>query len=170
MEAINQGDIAVKRYPFKFSTLMIVMFVVGLLLCIAGFGLTLWRFLRFLKDDQTSVYGWLQYIILFFVCLFLAALIIAMLIRSQYVITGTHLILQFGFVRQKFQISTIYSVHLFKGLGKLAVYFDDFKTKYIIIVIKECYYDDFVQTLIERKPSVGFSFSTAEEEEEIKKK
>lgn len=169
-EAINQGDVAVKRYPFKFSALMIAMFIIGLVLSLAGFALTLWRFLHFLKDAQTSIYGWMQYIILFFVCVFLAAVIIGMLIRSQYVITGTHFILQFGFIRQKFAIKTIYSVHLFKGLGKLAVYFDDFKTKYLIIVIKESYYDDFVQTLIERKPSIGFSFSTAEEEEEIKKK
>lgn len=170
MEAINQGDVAVKRYPFRFSKLMIFMFVLGLILSLLGFALTLWRFLRFLKDGQTSVYGWMQYIILFFVCVFLFAALLGILIRSQYLITGKRLILQFGFIRQKFEISSIYSVHLFKGLGKLAVYFDDFKTKYIIIVIKEELYDDFVQTLIERKPGIGFSFSTAEEEDEIKKK
>ena len=170
MEKIEQGDVAIKRYPFQFTTLMKVLFFLGLLLAAAGFGLTLWRFMVFLKEDAGSFYSWLQYIILFFVSLFLIALIISMLIRSQYLLTGTHLILQFGFIKQKFAIKDFYSVHLFKGMNKLAVYFDDFKTKYIMIVIREKWYDDFIQTLMERKPGIGVSYSTKEEEDEIKKK
>ncbi len=159
-----------KRYPFRFSPVMIVLFVIGLVLCAAGFGLTLWRFLAFLEEDPGSVYGWMQHIILFFVCIFLAVLIIAMLIRSQYVITDRLLITRFGLIRSKYEIKSICSVHLFKGLDKLAVYFDDFQTKYIVIVVKPVWYEDFVRTLIDRKPSIGFSFSTPEEEEEIKRK
>lgn len=171
MEAISQGDVAVKRYPFKFSVIMLILFIIGLLLSLSGFGITLWRFLDFLKgEDINSVYTWIQYVLLFFVSVFLAAIIVAMLIRSQYVITGTHLILQFGFIKQKHAISTIFSVHLFKGLNKLAVYFDDYKTNYIVIVVKETWYDDFIKTLIERKPSIAFTFSTPEEEADAKKK
>lgn len=170
MEMISQGDVAIKRYPFKFSKLMLVLFLFGLLLSITSFGLTLWRFLHFLNESPDSIYGWIQYLILFFVSVFLAVLIIAMLIRSQYLITGTQLILQFGFIKQKYEIKSIYSIHLFNGMHKLAVYFDDFKTKYAIIVIKDSWYDDFTQTLIERKPSIGFSYSTPEEEDEAKKK
>lgn len=170
MEAINQGDVAIKRYPFKFTPLMLIAFAVGLILSLACFGLTLWRFLTFLREDPSSVYGWMQYIILFIVSVVFAILIIAMLIRSQYLITGTQLILQFGLIKQKFEIRNIYSVHLFKGMNKLAIYFDDFKTNYSVIVIKDIWYDDFTQTLLERKPSIAFSFSTAEEEDEVKKK
>ena len=158
------------RYPFKFTPLMLVLFFLGLALCAAGFGLTLWRFLTFIKSDLSDVYAWLQYIILFFVSVFLAAIIIAMLIRSQYVITDKHLMVQFGFIRQRYELKGIYSVHLFKGLNKLAVYFDDFKTKYTVIVVKDIWYDDFIQTLLSRNPKIGFSFSTPEEEEEFKRK
>lgn len=168
MEAIQPGDVAVKRYPFKFSALMLTFLIAGLVLAFASLGLTIWRFLGFLKEP--SVYGWMQYILLFFVSLFMIALILGMLIRSQYLITGTHLVLQFGFIRQKYELKTIFSVHLFKGLNKVAVYFDDFKTKYTVIVIKEIWYDDFIKALLERRPGIGFSFSTAEEEEDFKKK
>lgn len=156
------------RYPFKFTPLMLVLFLLGLVLCVGGFSLTLWRFLDFVQGDLGNIYGWIQYVLLFFVSVFLAALIISMLIRSQYVITQEHLILQFGFIKQKYELSRIVSVHLFKGLGKLAVYFDDFKTKYAVIVVKESWYDDFAKQLIERNPKIGFSFSTPEEEEEFK--
>lgn len=169
MEEILPGDVAVKRYPFKFSGLMFFFLFAGLLLSALSLGLTIWRFCNFLKEPA-SFYGWLQYILLFFVSLFMIALILGMLIRSQYLITGTQLVLQFGMIRQKYELKSIYSVHLFKGLNKIAVYFDDFKTKYTVIVIREVYYDDFIKTLTERRPGIGFSFSTAEEEEDFKKK
>lgn len=159
-----------KRYPFKFSPLMLACFLLGLALCLAGFGLTVWRFVDFLKTDIRSVYGWISHLLLFFMCLFLTALILSMLIRSQYIITDKRITVQFGFIKQNYEIKNVYSVHLFKGMNKLAVYFDDFKTKYAVIVVKEIWYDDFVQTLLSKKPSIGFSFSTAEEEEEFKKK
>lgn len=166
---IEQGDVAVKRYPFKFSAVMIVVFIAGTVLSLAGFGLTLWRFLTFLKEDVSNIYGWIQYVILFFASLFLAVIFISMLIRSQYIITGTQLIIQFGIIKQKYEIKDIFSVHLFKGLNKLAVYFND-QSKYTVIVVKEIWYDDFIKTLTERKPGLGFSFSTPEEENEAKKK
>ena len=146
---------------------MLVLFSAALVLCVAGFALTTWRFLNFLKGGADSVYGWLQYAILYFVSVFLAVLIAAMLVRSEYVVTDKQLIQRFGLIQTKYEIKNIYSVHLFQGAHKLAVYF---KTKYAVIVVKEIWYDDFVRTLTDRKPSIGFSFSTAEEEDEIKKK
>lgn len=158
-----------KSFPFRFTPVMIILFLLGLALCVAGFGLTLWRFLGFLENDIGSVYGWIEHLILFFVSVFLAVLIVSMLISSKYTVTDEFLILRFGFIRQKYAIKSIYSVHLFKGMGKLAVYFDDFRTKYTVIVVKETWYEEFVRALLEKNPDIGFSFSTPEEEEEIKK-
>ena len=160
----------IKRYPFQFSTLMSLLIALGFALCAAGLGLTTWRSINFLSGDLSSVYEWLQYILLYFVCILLSVLLTAMLIRSQYVITEKELIVQFGIIRQKFSLATVYSVHLFRGSNKLAVYFDDFKTKYVVIVVKEKWYDDFIKTLTARNERIAFSFSTAEEEEEVKRK
>lgn len=159
-----------KKYPFKFSPLMTVLSVLGLLLCAAGIGLTTWQFVDFLGGDISSVYEWLKYFLLYLVSVLLAVLITAMLIKSQYVVTERYLITQFGLIKSKYDLKTVYSVHLFRGSGKLAVYFDDFKTKYIVIVVKESWYDDFVKTIIARNERIAFSFSTAEEEAEIKRK
>ncbi len=159
-----------KKYPFKFSPLMTVLSVLGLLLCAAGIGLTTWQFVDFLGGDISSVYEWLKYFLLYLVSVLLAVLITAMLIKSQYVVTERYLITQFGLIKSKYDLKTVYSVHLFRGSGKLAVYFDDFKTKYIVIVVKESWYDDFIKTIIARNERIAFSFSTAEEEAEIKRK
>jgi len=83
---------------------------------------------------------------------------------------GTPSRIGFGFLRSRYPISSIASVHLFKGANKLAVYFENEKSKYMVIVIKDTLYETFAKDLISRGDRIAFSFSTAEEEEEIKKK
>ena len=56
------------------------------------------------------------------------------------------------------------------GSGRLAVYFDDMKNEYSIIVVKESWFDAFVNALRERNENIDFDFTTAEEEAEWKKK
>lgn len=154
-----------KKYKFRFTTLILILLWVTIVLCVAAFG---WNIYRFTQTGANSVYEWIQYGILFFTSVFFAALIVSILIRSQYILTEKQLITQFGFIRSKYEIANITSVHLFKGAGKLAVYFND--NKYMVIVVKPEWYEEFIREIMQRNDKIGFSFSTAEEEEEIKKK
>ena len=156
------------RFRFRFSPLLVALCALGLTLCAVSLGLTTWRFVLFLGADPTSVYGWMQYVLLYGVTLALAVLIVAMLICSRYTI-GDKLVLRFGLIVQKFGLEKILSVHLFRGANKLAVYFDDLKTDYLNIVIRPQEYDAFIRALQARGPHIAFTFSTAEEEAEVKK-
>lgn len=159
-----------KVFPFRFSPLMLAVFSLLLCLCAAGIGLTTWQFVDFLKGDISSVYEWLKYLLLYIVSGLLGVLIAAMLISSRYTITQRELIVRFGLIRQRFDLKKVHSLHLFKGSKKLAVYFDDFKTKYTVIVVKEIWYDEFIRTMMLRNANIGFDFTSAEEEEQQKKK
>lgn len=161
---------SVYQFPFKFSALMIMVFVLLLLLCAGGFGLTLWQFIDFLKGDIGSVWEWLKYILMFLVCGLLFVLVVAMLIKSQYVITDKELILRFGFIKTRYELKKIRSVRRFMGSGRLAVYFDSMRNEYAVIVVKESWFDDFVKALRDKNENIDFDFTTAEEEEEWKKK
>ena len=154
----------VKRYPFRFSPLITSVLALSLFLCAACFGLSLWQFLDFLRGDLSSIYDWIKYALLFLVSIFGAVIVISMLCRSQYCLTEKELIMQFGIIKSRYEIKKIFSLQLLNGSKKLAVYFDDFKTKYMIIVVKEMWIDDFIKALLERKPGIEFSFSTAEDE------
>ncbi len=164
----DRGD---ARFPFRFSPLMLALCIAGLVLCAACIGFTSWQLADFLRTgDLGSVYSWLKFALLYLVSVTMAVLVIAMLIRSQYLLTDTHLIVQFGLIRQKYELKKIFSVHLFEGTGKLAVYFDDFKTDYTVIVIKKEQYDEFIRELTARNERIAFTFSTPEEEDEVKKR
>lgn len=159
----------VKKYPFRFTPPMLALCILGLALSAAAIALTSWQFAEFLQGDISSVYDWLKYMLLYLVAILLAVLVTAMLVRSRYLVTESTLVTQFGFIKTKYDLKSVYSVHLFRGMGKLTVYFDDYKTKYVNVVIREALFDDFVRTLTERNPAIAFSFSTAEEEEEIRR-
>ena len=160
----------VKVFPFRFSALMIVVFTLLLCLCAAGIGITTWPFVGCLKGDISSIYEWLKYLLLYVVSGLLGVLIAAMLISSRYLITDKELIVRFGLIRQRFELKKIRSVHLFKGSNKLTVYFDDFKTKYTVIVVKEIWYDEFIRTMMLKNENIGFDFTSAEEESQNRKK
>lgn len=156
----------VKSFKFQFSLPIQLLFVLALLLSAAGIGLTIWRIVA---QGENSVYVWMQHAILLLVSALMAILVIAMLLKSEYTLTNEQLILSFGLIRSKYDLKKIYSVHLFRGAKKLAVYFDDYKTNYIIIYVKESWYDEFIKTLVSLNPKIGFSFSSPEEEENFKR-
>ena len=159
-----------ETFRFRFSGLMLALFCLLLALCTVGFALTTWQFIGFLQGDITSVYSWIKFILLFLVSLLLSVLIIAMLVKSQYVITEKNLIMQFGLIRSRYEIKKIRSVKLFRGSDKLTVYFDDYKTNFMVIVVKNTWYDEFVRALIARNEKIEFDYITVEEEQNFKKK
>ena len=170
-ESKTPSPLPIKKYPFHFSPTILAVLLLGLALCAAGIGLTTWQFLGFVRSgDLSSVYEWLKYILLYFVSVFLAIVVVAMLIKSQYLVTEKHLIMQFGIIRSKYDLKKIVSVQHFRGSDKLTVYFDDFKTKYMVIVVKRSWYDDFIKTLTDRNEKITFDFVTQEQENDLKKK
>lgn len=156
-----------KYYQFKFSLSMILLLILAIVLCVAGFGVTIWRMV---VAGTGSAWQWIQYILLFVISFSLAGIAVSMLVCSRYIVTDKEVILQFGIIKQRYKIEKIRYIHLFQGAKKLAVYFDDARCKQIMIVIKEELYDDFTKTLLKRNDHTGFSFSTAEEENTAKKK
>ena len=155
----------VKVYKFRFSPLMIVVFSVGIALCATCFALATWQFVEFLggiRGDITLIWEWIKYLLLYFASVVLALLLIAMLIRSRYIITQKRLITQFGIIFSKYDIKSIRSVALLGDTRKLNVYFDDFKNRFITIVVKEEWYDDFIQTLTSINERIEFDFTTSD--------
>lgn len=166
----NIRPTTVKTYPFRLSPILIAVLILGLGLSATLLGITVWRTVNYVSGGVYSTYEWIQLGILLFMSVLVLALVISILLRSRYVLTGDKLILWLGFIRTTYYIKNIYSIRLYKGSARLAVYFDDYHTKYAVIVIKPALYDDFTKCLMERNPRIEYDFITAEEENELKKK
>lgn len=152
-----------EKFKYRFSAAFIAVFCVGLLLSAAGFGINTWHFTGFIQSgDLSSVYEWLKYILLYLASGFLAVLIVSMLIRSEYVVTDKELVTKFGFIRSRYEIKKINSVCLMRPDNKLTVYFDDFKTKYIVVAVRDVWYDEFMKALLARNDKIECSISGEE--------
>lgn len=152
--------------------MMITVFSLGIALCAACFSLTTWQFIEFvggLRGDMSSAWEWIKYLLMYFVSIFLAVILIAMLIRSRYILTEKRLITQLGIIFSKYELKKIRSVCLVNGTKKLNVYFDEFKNRFITIVVKEEWYDDFIKTLTELNNQIEFDFTSPENEEKKRK-
>ena len=171
VRAADDGSRPVTRYKFRFSALTRAVLFAGLFLCVAAIALTTWQLFDLLRTGtNTSALEWLKLGLMYLVSGALGALIVAVLLRSEYQLGGRNLTLVFGFIRTRYPLAAIRSVHLFKGAKKLVVYFEDEKNKYMAIVIRESLYETFVKDLLSRNERIVFTFSTAEEEDELKKK
>lgn len=161
----------VKRYRYRFSPLLFMLLIAALALCVVCFALTTWFFSDYLVNGNLSVLlEWLKYFILYAASVGVGAFIVSVLACSEYLLSDDALTVRLGFFRSRTPLEKIHSVHHFRGANKLVAYFDSVKTDYLIIVIKESYYGDFVRELTLRNERIYFPFSTPEEEESIKKK
>ncbi len=167
-ERAPEGQGAVKRFPFRFTPFICFLLILGVALCLASFGLTTWYFTDFIKGDISSAYEWIKYVLLYGVSVAGTVIFLSILIRSEYLLTAQKLRIRFGVIVSSYDLKSIRSVKHLRGSDKLAVYFE--RDKYMMIVVNPSWYDDFVKSLLERNPKIGFDFVTAEEEQNLRKK
>ena len=152
----NQQNRSVFR--FHFSPLLLTVLVAGVILCAACIALTTYQLVEFIKADPSSVYGWLKYILMYVASILLLVILSAILIRTQYIVTDDEMILQYGIVKSKYKLKSIYAVEILEKSNKLIVYFNEFKTKYSVIAVKEEWCGEFVKTLQDKNEKIEVDF------------
>lgn len=151
-----------KFFKFRFTPLMITLAIAVILLCTAGTALSIWRIAEYGVKGFNDV---LKSPFLIAICLFGIAVVVALLIRSRYVITKDTLTIQFGFIKSKFPIEKFTSVLLDTDSKKITVYMGE---EFFVVTTNPEWNNDFVQALREVKPDIEFSFTLAEYKEEKK--
>ncbi len=139
---------------------MILLAIAVILLCGVGIGISVYRLITFGVHDFTDT---LQSPFLIAVCIFCIALVVAILIKSQYAVTPTHYIVQFGFIKSKFLIKEITSLELNTTTNKLTVFVGE---QFSVLSLNEKWRDEFITAIREVKPEISFTFTLAENIEE----
>lgn len=153
MKKSNEPQTA-KYFKYKFTKSMIALAIAALLLCVLGIAVSVYRIiaygLRELTDYLTSP-------LLIGICLLCIIIVIALLIRSRYIVTNEHYITQFGLIKSKFPIKDVTSVVLDTATNKLTVYVGE---QYSVLSLSPEWTHDFVQALREVNPKIDYSFTT----------
>lgn len=99
---------------------------------------------------------------MFLIPIVLLIILISLLISSYYSVDGNVLKTSFGIIKSKYDISEITSIILDRTTNKLAVYFKN--NNYIVIVVKDEWYDEFIDTLCAANGKIEFSIKSKEPE------
>ena len=123
------------------------------MLCAAGFALNLYQCIRYgIASAADPVYPIIQYTTMFIVTVALFAILLSVLIFSAYIVDNKYFRTRFGFIVSKYDVKKIECITLDRKTNKLAVTFDD--DNYIVVVVKEEWYEDFVQALLKVNPAI----------------
>ena len=150
-----------KRYfKYKFTNTMLALAFGAILLCLAGLVISVYRLSVYGVHGFTEA---LQSPLLIAICTFCIALIISILVKSQYVVDKQYYTTQFGFIKSKFLIKDITSMVLDSDTKKLTVYVGE---QFSVLSLSPEWTDEFIKTIREVKPDIEFSFTLAENKEE----
>ena len=157
----NNQDSTVFKYHF--TPLMRVIAYASLLLCVVGVGLSIWRLTHEGVQNFTDI---LKYPFLIAISLFGIALVIALLVRSQYIVKDGQLVLQFGFIKSKYPLNAVTSLLLDTDTKKITVYMGE---DFFILTTHPTLNNDLVQAIRKENPDVEFSFTLSETQDKNNK-
>ena len=135
---------------------MLLLCVAVFVLCATGIGLSIWRIQKFGVNSFNDV---IKYPFLILVCLVCIALMIALLIKSQYVIDDTYFYTQYGFIKSRFIIKDVSALVYNTDEKKLTVKFGE---EYVILAVDPAWQEELVRAFLAIKPEIDYSFTLAQ--------
>jgi len=151
-----------KKFKFRFSKLTTGFIWAGIALAVIAAGVNTY----FLIADRggasavNRVFPILQYSLMYFVAAALLVILISLLISSYYLVDGNFLKTSFGIIKSKYDVNTVTAIELDRTTNKLTAYFEN--DSFMVIAVKEEWYNDFVDALLEANRKIEFSIKSKE--------
>lgn len=158
-----------KTFKFKFTKTTTAFIYAGIALAVIAFGVNTFFLIKDGVGVDNPAYPIIRYSLMYFVSVLLFVVLLSLLLSSYYSIDGRTLKTSFGIIKSKYDVEKIESVLLDRTTGKLSVYFND--NNYIVIAVKEDWYEDFTDALLAANPKIEFSIKSKENspDDELKK-
>ncbi len=144
-------------FRYKLTPNLLLLCALVILLCIAGIAITVYRMI--LNGGVLSPSDFLKYPFLIAVCIFCIAIVVALLIKSQYAVTNEHLITQFGFIKTKYLLKDITEIEHDRDTHKLTVKFGE---QFCVMTCLSEWADNFVRAILKANPNIEYSYTLTE--------
>lgn len=152
----NKKQTQKQIFRLKFSPAILTLAIAVLALCGVGIGISIWRIVRFGVKDLNDV---IKYPFLIAVCVFCIALMISILVKSQYMVDDEYFTTQYGFIKSKFAIRDVTSIVLDSDVKKLAVRFGE---QYTVVSVSPEWNEALVRALLAVNPSIDYGFTLSD--------
>lgn len=158
-----------KTFKYKFTTTTLVFIYLGIALSVAGIALNTFN----IFNEQVWTYAnnsmpIIRYVLVYLVAALLAVILISLLVSSYYAVDGETFKTSFGIIKTSYDVKKIQVINLDRKTNKLSVHFDD--EKFIVIVVKKEWHDEFIDALLKANPDIEFSIESKESADDDDKK
>lgn len=144
-----------KKYPYFFTKSIKTLLWVLLVLCVVCAVYAVYRAVTyFLSYEGFDFYAILNRALPLLVGIFGFVVAVSMLKRSEYELTEKELIIRFGIIVSRYELSEIERMQFFSKTKKLTLFFKG--GRYMVIVVKEEWQRDFVEELLKRNPKISY--------------
>lgn len=132
-----------KKFKYKFSRLLTILLIAGIVLAVSCIALNLIRIINFAKSNVgLSVYNVFSLIIVLLLSLFFIVFAIFALIKSYYVITEKGVNFKCGFIVTKIDASEVKEIKYEAFKNRLELVFND--ESFFVIVVETRSYEPFI--------------------------
>lgn len=148
-----------KKYKFKFSKKITIVGVVGILLAILCMVIGVLRFINYNNQNiQLNTYQYITFALIVILPIVYIVVAISAYFNSYYFITDNKVVLKWGVVSNKFNLSDIVEVKLITNQSKLELVFSD--ETYFLVATDPKWFDNFVDEIKSKKPNIPYIVHT----------
>ncbi len=150
-------------FNIKFSKTILALAVAVLCLCVASIAVSI---LNMKRLGLNGFSDYLKYPFLLLVSVFCIVIVVALLIKSQYVVDEKYFISQYGFIKSRYEIEKITSIVLDTDTNKLTVYMGE---EFFVLSLSKEWNEKFVRALLNVNPKIDYSFTVTEKNDNEEK-
>lgn len=143
-----------KKYPYKFTPLIKVLFILGIVLAVA---VIVVNAIKFAKTEVVDTYSYITLINTVVVSVFALVLLFSILFNSKFILDDTLLTLRWGFIKNQYKIVSITKLVKLDASNKLILYYDD--ENYIVVYIAPEIFDEFSKDLVEKNKNIVVEYT-----------
>ena len=141
-----------KKFNFKFSKTILVFIYIGIALAVVAFGVNTYYIIAHGVGAEDKVYPIVRYVLMYFVSALLFVVLVSLKIASYYTVDEKYLKTSFGVIKSKYEIAKIETILL-----------ED--KSFIVIVVKDEWYEDFTDEILKVNPKIEFSIKSKDSTE-----
>lgn len=148
-----------KKYKYKFSKLITIVGIVGILLAIACMVVGVLRFINYNNNNiQLTMYQYITFALIAILPIVYIVVAVSAYFNSYYFVTDTEVVLKWGIIANRFNLNDIEEVKLITNQSKLELCFKD--ESYFLVATDPKWFDEFVDEIKAKKPNISYIVHT----------
>ena len=156
----NKSQSEKKYFRFRLTPTLIALCAAAVVVCLIAAAVSVYNIIQ---SGISSFGDVLKYPFLILVSVALLVLVIALLIKSQYIVDDKNFTTQFGLIKSSCAIKDITSVVFDRDTNKLTVYMGE---AFSVLSVQPSWNEDFVRALRKVNPDIDYSYTITENKPE----